>query len=108
MATKKKRNAVPAPTALTAQVKKFQRPENYPVVYANNVQISVGNWDFPLDFGEINPPPPGGKAEDAVVMQKIGIVLTPGIAASLAKILEYYGKLYKEQLAGQEWTPPST
>ncbi|MGA3018139.1 MAG: DUF3467 domain-containing protein [Bryobacteraceae bacterium] len=103
MATKKKRAAAPA----QAQTMRFLRPENYPVIYANNVQISISNWDFRLDFGEINPPLPGTEGDNTVT-QKVGILMTPGIAEALAKILEHYGKIYKEQFANQEWKPPTT
>lgn len=107
MAAKKvKSNGHPAnpPAAIQLQV---LRPENYPSLYANNVQFSASQWDIRLDFGEIQTPPAGALPPTAqVVIQKIGVILTPTFAKVVAETLSQMIKQHEEVIASQTALAP--
>jgi hypothetical protein len=79
------------------------RSENYPTLYANNVQFSASQWDLRLDFGEVQvpPPPPRGSPTPTaqVVLQKVGVILTPAFAKVVAQTLNHMVKIHEEAVA---------
>ena len=48
MPTKKKR-----PVAKKPSIVRVNEGEDIPVVYANNVQVEISNWDVKLRFGQV-------------------------------------------------------
>lgn len=95
------------------------RPENYPTIYSNNIQISVSQFDFRLDFGELQgivpsapisaasggaPPPPV-----QAVVQRVGVTISPKMARTIADILNHLVEEYEKALAKQPaWIPPAS
>ncbi len=92
------------PTAVPLQI---VRPENYPSLYVNNVQFSASQWDIRLDFGEIQTPPPGAPSSSQLVIQKIGVILTPAFAKVVAQTLTFLVEQHEKTITQlPAWTPP--
>lgn len=81
---------------------RFTRPADYPTAYANNAQVTMSNWDFRIDFGEVV----SADDKEIVIQQRIGVVMSPQHTKALAQVLtknvEEYEKSFGELKWGQE------
>ena len=113
-ARKSKTNGhVAKPSEVQIQI---SRPENYPTIYSNNIQVSVSQFDFRLDFGELQgllpsaPVNPGDtRPVTQVVVQRIGVTISPKMARTIADILNHLIGEYEKGLDKlPAWIPPAS
>jgi hypothetical protein len=102
MAARKQKRGIEQKQAVLAPFK----PENYPVIYANNVQVIMSQFDFRMDFGELQPP---SEPNVQPILQKVGILMSPKVAKALGDMLLYFYEEYEQKIADLPiWTRPQS